>query len=143
MRPGGEWRRSASYRDGSGRIETHRDAKGLQARTGKLHQATTQASRRKLSPAHAPTAFDYGNGVTASFGYNSRLALATLRYSKGATDLLNLAYGYADASGNNNGQILSITDNVDSGRSVNYTYDAWNRLKTAISDGSTQYPQWG
>jgi RHS repeat-associated protein len=26
---------------------------------------------------------------------------------------------------------------------VTYTYDAWARLKTAVTTGSTQYPQWG
>ncbi len=26
---------------------------------------------------------------------------------------------------------------------MDYTYDAWARLKTAVTTGSTQYPQWG
>lgn len=26
---------------------------------------------------------------------------------------------------------------------MTYTYDAWARLKTAQTSGSTQYPQWG
>jgi RHS repeat-associated protein len=51
-----------------------------------------------------------------------------------------LAYNYGAG---NNGQIQSITDNVDNGRTVNYTYDAWSRLKTAATVGSTAYPAWG
>ncbi len=69
------------------------------------------------------TGFNYGNGVAASFTYSpERLALATRRYSNGATDLLNLTYGYQD--GGNNGLITSITDYVDNGRTVNFEYDA-------------------
>jgi RHS repeat-associated protein len=32
---------------------------------------------------------------------------------------------------------------VDNGRTANYTYDAWSRLKTAATVGSTAYPAWG
>jgi RHS repeat-associated protein len=32
---------------------------------------------------------------------------------------------------------------VDNGRTVNYTYDAWSRLKTSATVGSTAYPAWG
>ncbi len=92
------------------------------------------------------TAFNYGNGVTASLAYSlERLALATLRYSKGATDLLNLTYGYTQ-DGGNNGQITGISDSTgtqEAGRSVSYTYDALHRLKTAVTTGSANYPQWG
>ena len=45
-----------------------------------------------------------------------------------------------------NGQVTSITDSTDpakAGRSVSYTYDAWARLRTAQTTGTTQFPQWG
>jgi YD repeat-containing protein len=32
---------------------------------------------------------------------------------------------------------------VDSGRTVNYTFDALHRLSTAVTTGSTNYPKWG
>jgi YD repeat-containing protein len=54
--------------------------------------------------------------------------------------LFSSAYNYGTGD---NGQIQSITDNVDSGRTVNYTYDAWARLKTAATNGSANYPAWG
>ncbi|HUL32772.1 MAG TPA: hypothetical protein VL128_02715, partial [Candidatus Eisenbacteria bacterium] len=41
------------------------------------------------------------------------------------------------------GLISGITDSVDNGRSVAYTYDTLSRLSTALTTGSTNYPQWG
>jgi RHS repeat-associated protein len=53
-----------------------------------------------------------------------------------------LSYGYTQGQ-KNNGNITNITDNVDNGRSVSYTYDALNRLTSAVTAGDTNYPQWG
>src|SRR5205085_12226105 len=41
------------------------------------------------------------------------------------------------------GQIASITDYMDNGRSASYTYDALYRLTRAVTTGSTGYPAWG
>ncbi len=90
--------------------------------------------------AYEPLNLTYGNGITGAFTYNTRLQLSMLAYTKPGQTLFSLAYGYGTG---NNGQIQSITDNVDSGRTANYSYDAWARLKTAASTGSTQYPAWG
>jgi RHS repeat-associated protein len=49
----------------------------------------------------------------------------------------------AGAGRSNNGQITGITDNVDAGRTLSYTYDALSRLSTAASQGSANYVQWG
>jgi RHS repeat-associated protein len=81
--------------------------------------------------AWEPTGYNYGNGVQASFGYNARMQLASLGYTKSGTTLLGLAYSYVAPNGGNNGQIASITDSVDSTRSTTFTYDAWLRLKQA------------
>src|SRR5207245_11753943 len=46
----------------------------------------------------------------------------------------------------NNGQIQCIQDTTgtqEAGRSVSYTYDALYRLKTAQTNGSAGFPQWG
>jgi RHS repeat-associated protein len=43
----------------------------------------------------------------------------------------NLAYNFVDASGHNNGNVVSIANTVDNTRSQNFTYDALNRLATA------------
>jgi RHS repeat-associated protein len=78
-----------------------------------------------------PTGFNYGNGVQATFGYNARMQLASLGYTRSGATLLGLAYSYVAPNGGNNGQIASITDSVDSTRSTTFTYDAWSRLKQA------------
>ncbi|MGC1614901.1 MAG: RHS repeat-associated core domain-containing protein, partial [Candidatus Acidiferrum sp.] len=72
-----------------------------------------------------------------------RLLLQSLAYSKGATSLFSTNYWYKTDSTNcpnspagNNGQIQCITDNVDSGRTVNYSYDAANRPATAVDSAN-------
>ena len=93
---------------------------------------TTYATGFSYNAAFQVTGFNYGNGVSATLGYTAdRLLLQTLSYAQGA---------------GNNGQITSITDNTgtqEAGRSVTYTYDALYRLSTAVTTGSTNYPQWG
>lgn len=99
---------------------------------------------KDYNAAFQPTKLTLGNGVQETIGYNSRLQLASLAYSSGSTSLLNLTYNYTStATPGNNGQIQSITDAVDPGRSESLTYDAWNRLKTAQTTGSTNFPAWG
>jgi RHS repeat-associated protein len=88
--------------------------------------------------------FTYGNGVAATFTYNQRLQLASLRYVNGSTDLLNLAYDYG---AQNNGQIKKITYHTSPGvedqtKSQEYTYDAWSRLRMARTTDITQPSTW-
>jgi YD repeat-containing protein len=81
--------------------------------------------------------------VTASFGYSAdRLQLTSLAYAKGTSTLFSLSYGYG-AAGSDNGQIQTVTDNVDAGRSVSYVYDNLARLASAVTSGDSNYPQWG
>jgi RHS repeat-associated protein len=99
---------------------------------------TSYLSGLTYNSASLPTGFSYGNGVGASFGYNTRLELASLSYVKGANTLFSLTYGYGTG---NNGQIQSITDNVDATKSMTYRYDAWARLAQATA-GPTSAPTW-
>jgi RHS repeat-associated protein len=98
------------------------------------------------------TAFKYGNGIYTSLGYSSdgRLQLNCLDYSTtnrgqscthDSTTKFGLGYSYGTA-GSNNGLIAGITDSVDNGRSVSYTYDPLSRLSTAVTTGSSNYPAW-
>ncbi|MGH9554494.1 MAG: RHS repeat domain-containing protein [Terriglobales bacterium] len=106
--------------------------------------ATTYANTFGYNPAGQVTGFNYGNGVTVAFGYTpERLLLSTLSYTKTSQTLFSASYGYSHPNGGKNGQITAITDNVDAGRTVNYTYDALHRLSTALTTGSGSYPQWG
>src|SRR5579875_256399 len=113
---------------------------------------TTYASRFSYDPAQHVTQFEYGNGIYGSFGFSpDRLQLTCLDYSttnrNGAcahdsSTVFGLDYSYSQ-NGGNNGQISGITDDVDNGRSVTYTYDSLSRLVAATTAGSANYPQWG
>ncbi|MGC1686542.1 MAG: RHS repeat-associated core domain-containing protein, partial [Candidatus Acidiferrales bacterium] len=88
------------------------------------------------------TGFKYGNGITATIGYSpDRLQYTSLSFT-GSTTPYSVTYGYAQ-NGGNNGEITTISDSVDSGRSTTFTYDALDRLSTASTSGSTNYPAWG
>jgi RHS repeat-associated protein len=104
---------------------------------------TNYASGFAYNTASQVTGVNYGNGVAAAFGYSpNRLQMQSLSYTKASQTLFSLAYAYGP-SGSNNGQISGITDNVDAGRTLSFTYDALSRLSTAASQGSANYVQWG
>ena len=112
---------------------------------------TTFATGFGYNAAFQVTGFNYGNGVSAVFGYTpDRLLLQSLAYTKGSTTLFSTNYWYKTDSTNcpsgasgNNGQIQCITDNVDSGRTVSYAYDALYRVTSAVTNGSANYVKWG
>lgn len=60
----------------------------------------------------------------------------------GSGDQLDLTYSYADPSGHNNGNVVTIANNNDMHKTQNFTYDAVNRLATASTLGTNQpwYP---
>jgi len=97
------------------------------------------------------TGFAYGNGVSAALGYSApRTQLSSLTYALGNQTYFNLGYWFQQNSPNcptgtsrNNGSIQCITDSVDGGRSVNFSYDSLGRVATAKTNGSSGYPQWG
>ena len=70
-----------------------------------------------------------------SFIYNAMLQLTSV--SGGGRDI---QYNYS--ANQNNGKIVSETDLV-SGEQVNYTYDALNRLATAMTSDNPNVAQWG
>ena len=114
--------------------------------------ASPYATGVGYNAANLLTGFKYGNGIYASFGFSAdRLLLKCLDYSTtnrngtcahDSTTKFGLSYSYS-AAPSNNGQISIITDSVDNGRTVTYTYDALYRLSRAVTGGSTNYPAWG
>ncbi len=66
--------------------------------------------------------------------------MQSLTYSKPGQTLFSLSYGYVQ-NGGNNGQITSITDNLDATRSMTYSYDPLGRLKVAFA-GPEANPTW-
>jgi RHS repeat-associated protein len=100
------------------------------------------------------TGFNYGNGVSAKSYYSpDRMQLVYLAYAKGKSNYFSLQYSYRQNSQyappcskgtmGNNGTVQCIMDNVDSGRTVNYSYDPLQRMTSAQSCGSSAFPQWG
>ncbi|MGB8521604.1 MAG: RHS repeat-associated core domain-containing protein [Candidatus Acidiferrales bacterium] len=107
-----------------------------------LNGTTTYASSFSYNSAFQPTNFTMGNGVAFTAGYSAnRLQLQSLNYTGGST-VFSTTYGYTQ-NGGNNGQITSIADSVDSGRTIAYTYDALGRISTAVTTGSANYAKWG
>ena len=102
--------------------------------------STNYISGVNYNAAAQPTSYQYGNGVQAAFSYNAQMQLQSLSYSNSSGTIVGLTYGYGTGD---NGQIQSVTDSADAGRTANFTYDAWARLKTAQTTGDTAYPAWG
>ncbi|WP_145925008.1 DUF4160 domain-containing protein [Pseudoalteromonas luteoviolacea] len=107
----------------------------------------------KLDFAHSATyhangllkGFTYGNGVKHSMTLHNTSELPeTLKDYKTSSNIVNLRYGF-----DNNANVTSITNNVDSGYSLSsLTYDGLNRLKsttggTKIGSSSLSYDGFG
>lgn len=80
-------------------------------------------------PSGLPAKATLGNGMTANQAQNNRLQLSA-ESTVGTGNLLfeSRTYSYGTQ---NNGNVLSITDQLNSGRTQAFTYDALNRLATA------------
>lgn len=132
----------------SGRIvQQNYDAVGRLCSVGvagsSCSSGTTYANALSYNTENYLTGFSYGNGVTATFAYDpQRPYLTSLNYTKSGQTLFSVSYGYSQGGGNN-GQVTSVSDAADSGRSVAYSYDALGRLSSATTTGSPGYPQWG
>ena len=128
----------------SGRVlDSSYDAIGRASTLKNNATGANYATSFAYNVAHQITGFTYGNGASASYGYSvNRLQMTSVSYAQGGTTVFGSTYSYSQ-SGNNDGEIASITDNVDSGRSAAYSYDALGRLTAASTSGSTNYPAWG
>src|SRR5258708_7032245 len=85
-----------------------------------------------------------GNGVIESITLNKRLQLGQDTVSNSTiAPLADHVYNYGTQ---NNGNILSVADQLNSGRTQNFTYDQLNRLATANESRwglSFTYDPWG
>ena len=84
-------------------------------------------------------------GIKRRFTYNNRMQPLEVkaRRNSDSVDLLKLTYSFVQAAGKNNGTPVSITNNITSGRTQNFTYDEMNRLKTAYSTANSGSDCWG
>jgi hypothetical protein len=81
-------------------------------------------------------------GVTQSYTYNNRLQLNSQMASSSAGSVLDLSYGHPQSPGNN-GQLSSIANRLDDGRTATVTYDALHRIATAQTRGTSGAGCWG
>ena len=111
---------------------------------GRVTSVTTQANASApvvtlvsgitYEPFGSMLAATYGNGLSLvqSWGNDGRLATKRLYATGTSTNLSSLTYGY-----DNNDNLISIVDNVDSTRTLQYGYDTVDRLrKTVVWTGS-------
>jgi len=83
------------------------------------------------------------SGITLSQTFNNRLQPSTILASSSNGTVLNLAYTFASSTGINNGDLLSITNNLNTSRTQNFTYDELNRLQTASTQATSGTYSWG
>jgi len=100
-------------------------------------------SSANYAPFGSPTTFALGNGATETSTYNKRLQPLNQQLANTTSTLLNRTYGFYDTSAHNNGNVISITDNLNSGLSQNFSYDSLNRLYTAQTTGTSGPDCWG
>ncbi|HLK04442.1 MAG TPA: RHS repeat-associated core domain-containing protein, partial [Candidatus Acidoferrum sp.] len=55
-----------------------------------------------------------------------------------ATTSQDMSYTFTDASGHNNGNVVTIANNLDMDRTQSFTYDSLNRLSSAWTTGTNQ-----
>jgi|GEM_PF-1765202 len=87
-------------------------------------------------PNGAPKSVNFGNGIVESYQFNTRLlprenTVATI-LSGNTVTFADHVYNYTSpALTGNNGNILSVTDNLNSALTQSFSYDPLNRLATA------------
>ena len=104
--------------------------------------ATTYAPQGALATAVLGSGAGF-SGVNLSDSYNSRLQPNELKASSTAGTALDVTYSFVDSSGHNNGNVVSVTNNRDTTRSQNFTYDQVNRILTAKTTSTSGPNCWG
>lgn len=82
-------------------------------------------------------------GITKTDSYSNRLKPSGQTTSSANGTVLNLSYSYDLGGGANNGNVASVTNNLNTGRTATYTYDERNRIKTAASQATSGPDCWG
>jgi RHS repeat-associated protein len=121
------------------RVEQNYDAIGRLTQIASSGASYLTVPSGGYNAAGLLTSVTYGNSVQGTFTYNPRLQLESLKYQKDTTDLLHVSYGYGSG---NNGQIRSITNQLNSDLSTSYSYDALGRLKEAQTASLTAANTW-
>jgi RHS repeat-associated protein len=127
--------------DASGRPTSIADGSSNSYASGAVYDAAGQLTSLNHQLTSSSAAY------ARSIQYNSRLQPSVISATlNGSTTIQSLTYGYG-TGGMNNGDILSIANGLNSGRSQTYSYDYMNRLasgRDASNWGETYtYDNWG
>lgn len=107
------------------------------------------ATSAKYAPQGALASMVNGNvsggfaGITLTYGYNNRLQMSSAKASSSNGDVFDLTYSYNLGNGVNNGNVASITNNLNTNRTQLFTYDNLDRVATAKTQGTTGNYCWG
>lgn len=82
-------------------------------------------------------------GITLTYGYNNRLQMSSAKASSSNGDVFDLGYSYNLGSGVNNGNVASITNNLNTNRTQLFTYDNLDRIATAKTQATSGSYCWG
>lgn len=83
-------------------------------------------------------------GLNLTHSYNSRLQPNEFKASSTGGNAIDITYSFVDPSTSKNaGHVYSITNNLNSSRTQNFTYDQLNRVKTAGTSATTGPYCWG
>src|SRR5437588_929593 len=102
------------------------------------------ASDNNLYPSGSPKSWTLGNGVTESASFNKRLQLQQETVTNPSIHtLMDHVFNYG---AQNNGNVMSVADQLNPARTQSFTYDALNRLATATESRwglGFVYDPWG
>ena len=83
-------------------------------------------------------------GLNLTHFYNNRLQPNEFKASSTGGNAIDITYSFVDPSTSKNaGHVYSITNNLNSSRTENFTYDQLNRIKTAGTSATTGPYCWG
>src|SRR5260370_27094957 len=94
------------------------------------------------APHGAPNSIPLGNGLTETWTYNKRLQPNNQQVASSILTPLYRSYSFYDASNHNNGDVMSVSDNLAPGRSQSFTYDSLNRIYAAQSSATSGVDCW-
>jgi RHS repeat-associated protein len=105
------------------------------------------ASAAKYAPQGNLASFVLGQtatfaGITQTYSYNNRMQLTSQQAASAGGPVLDVNFGFP-GSGGNNGQLSSIVNRLDNGRTVAVTYDALHRIASAQTQATSGPNCWG
>jgi RHS repeat-associated protein len=82
-------------------------------------------------------------GLNLTHSYNNRLQPNEFKASSTGGNAIDISYNFVDPSNHNAGHVYSVTNNLNTSRTQNFTYDQLNRIKTAGTSATTGQYCWG